>query len=219
MLHHCCLFGILIGTPILLDILTCDVLGDRSSRGIVQRQVGLFRQLQTGACAPHIRFQNHRSRLLASLLWQKEIPWCDRVRFSAWNVVCRPIRVMYCVHAAAAGLGVRQGAEQSRSPHRALFGSAGWCDFAQISTVTDEHQGFTSNDTVVVLAEILVLNETVSFTREAELAASASTAIVPVRLDGLQAMVTEIGVWSQQVAHIVTLSHRHLPCEHTLSQW
>jgi hypothetical protein len=57
---------------------------------------------------------------------------------------------------------------------------AGWCDFAQISTVTDEQHGFTSNDTVVVLAEILVLNETVSFTREAELAASASTAIVPV---------------------------------------
>lgn len=34
---------------------------------------------------------------------------------------------------------------------------------------------------VVVSADILVLNESVSFTREAELAGSASTAIVPVR--------------------------------------
>ncbi len=35
---------------------------------------------------------------------------------------------------------------------------------------------------VVVSADILVLNETVSFTREAELAGSASTAIVPVSI-------------------------------------
>jgi len=58
--------------------------------------------------------------------------------------------------------------------------SHGWCDFAPAAAVLDPAQGFAVNDTVVVSAEILVLNETVSFTREAELASSAITAIVPV---------------------------------------
>lgn len=58
--------------------------------------------------------------------------------------------------------------------------SHGWCDFAPAAAVLDPQQGFSVHDSVVVSADILVLNETVTFTREAELASSGSTAIVPV---------------------------------------
>lgn len=47
--------------------------------------------------------------------------------------------------------------------------SHGWCDFTPSSTVLDPKAGFLVNDTVVVLAEILVLHESVSFSRENEL--------------------------------------------------
>lgn len=80
--------------------------------------------------------------------------------------------------------------------------SHGWCDFAPAAAVLDPQQGFSVNDSVVVSADILVLNESVSFTREAELSSSASTAIVPVRaanlLDGpctCYRAATEQGGW------------------------
>lgn len=46
--------------------------------------------------------------------------------------------------------------------------SHGWCDFTPSSTVLDPKAGFLVNDSVVVLAEILVLHESVSFSRENE---------------------------------------------------
>ena len=62
--------------------------------------------------------------------------------------------------------------------------SHGWCDFAPGSAVSDMRQGYSVNDTLIVTADILVLNESVSFTRETELANSAAGvgAIVSVRL-------------------------------------
>lgn len=47
--------------------------------------------------------------------------------------------------------------------------SHGWCDFTPSSTVLDPKAGFLLNDTIVVLAEILVLHESVTFSRENEL--------------------------------------------------
>lgn len=52
--------------------------------------------------------------------------------------------------------------------------SHGWCDFAPGSAVSDTRQGYAVNDTLMVAADILVLNESVSFTRETELASSAA---------------------------------------------
>ena len=51
---------------------------------------------------------------------------------------------------------------------------------------------------VVVSADILVLNETVSFTREAELAGSASTAIVPVSVARLACRASLSSLVGQQ---------------------
>jgi hypothetical protein len=69
--------------------------------------------------------------------------------------------------------------------------SHGWCDFAPAAAVLDPQQGFSVHDSVVVSADILVLNETVTFTREAELASSGSTAIVPVSL-GAQCLARRV---------------------------
>ena len=62
--------------------------------------------------------------------------------------------------------------------------SHGWCDFAPGSAVSDTRLGYSVNDTLIVAADILVLNESVSFTRETELGNSAAGvgAIVSVRL-------------------------------------
>lgn len=55
--------------------------------------------------------------------------------------------------------------------------------------MSDARQGYAVNDTLIVSADILVLDESVSFTREAELASSASgTALVSVRRLALHAM-------------------------------
>lgn len=50
--------------------------------------------------------------------------------------------------------------------------SHGWCDFAQASVLVDPSQGFLVSDAVLISAEILVLHESVSFSRENELALS-----------------------------------------------
>ncbi|MCO5614616.1 hypothetical protein L7F22_068900 [Adiantum nelumboides] len=47
--------------------------------------------------------------------------------------------------------------------------SHGWCDFTPSATVSDPKAGFLVSDTVLITAEILVLHESVSFSRENEL--------------------------------------------------
>lgn len=47
--------------------------------------------------------------------------------------------------------------------------SHGWCDFTPSSTILDPKSGFLTSDTVLIAAEILVLHESVSFSRDNEL--------------------------------------------------
>ena len=47
--------------------------------------------------------------------------------------------------------------------------SHGWCEFAPVSTILDPRQGLSVNDTVVVTAEVSVLSEAVSFSRDADM--------------------------------------------------
>ncbi len=54
--------------------------------------------------------------------------------------------------------------------------SHGWCDFIPAAAVLDAKQGFIVNDVVIVTAEILVLEESVSFTREIDHLGGAGTA-------------------------------------------
>ncbi|GMH39219.1 hypothetical protein BSKO_07117 [Bryopsis sp. KO-2023] len=44
--------------------------------------------------------------------------------------------------------------------------SHGWCDFAPACTITDGNQGFAMNDTIMITADITVLNETSKFSRD-----------------------------------------------------
>ncbi len=61
--------------------------------------------------------------------------------------------------------------------------SHGWCDFAPGSAVSDVRQGYAINDTLIVSADILVLNESVTFTREADTATGANgSTLVSVRI-------------------------------------
>ncbi|XP_077237945.1 uncharacterized protein LOC143879445 isoform X2 [Tasmannia lanceolata] len=51
--------------------------------------------------------------------------------------------------------------------------SHGWCDFTPSSTILDPKAGFLfNNDSLLITADILVLNESVSFSRDSELQAS-----------------------------------------------
>lgn len=54
--------------------------------------------------------------------------------------------------------------------------SHGWCDFIPAAAVLDPKQGFIVNDVVIVTAEILVLEESVSFTREIDHLGASGTA-------------------------------------------
>ncbi|XP_074329147.1 uncharacterized protein LOC141666834 [Apium graveolens] len=64
--------------------------------------------------------------------------------------------------------------------------SHGWCDFTPSSPVLDPKSGFLiSNDSLLVTADILVLNETVSFTRDHVDAHSTSIPTPPVAADVL----------------------------------
>nr|PNR60391.1 hypothetical protein PHYPA_003184 [Physcomitrium patens] len=54
--------------------------------------------------------------------------------------------------------------------------SHGWCDFTPSSTVLDGKGGFVVNEAVLITAEILVLHESVSFSRENELPATGGPA-------------------------------------------
>ncbi|KAH9297298.1 hypothetical protein KI387_028980, partial [Taxus chinensis] len=47
--------------------------------------------------------------------------------------------------------------------------SHGWCDFTPSSTILDPKSGFLASDSVLITAEILVLHESVSFSRDNEL--------------------------------------------------
>ena len=47
--------------------------------------------------------------------------------------------------------------------------SHGWCDFTPSGSICDPKSGFLANDSVLITAEILVLHESVSFSRENEL--------------------------------------------------
>ncbi|BBN19328.1 hypothetical protein MPTK1_8g09710 [Marchantia polymorpha subsp. ruderalis] len=60
--------------------------------------------------------------------------------------------------------------------------SHGWCDFTPSSTVLDSKGGFVVNEAVLITAEILVLHESVSFSRENELPATVGP--VPEVLSG-----------------------------------
>ncbi|CAM6084873.1 unnamed protein product [Calypogeia fissa] len=60
--------------------------------------------------------------------------------------------------------------------------SHGWCDFTPSSTVLDSKAGFVVNEAVLITAEILVLHESVSFSRENELPATVGP--VPEVLSG-----------------------------------
>lgn len=60
--------------------------------------------------------------------------------------------------------------------------SHGWCDFTPSSTVLDIKGGFVVNEAVLITAEILVLHESVSFSRENELPATVGP--VPEVLSG-----------------------------------
>ncbi|GBG61401.1 hypothetical protein CBR_g20432 [Chara braunii] len=60
--------------------------------------------------------------------------------------------------------------------------SHGWCDFTPSSTVLDPKAGFLANDAVLITAEILVLHESISFSRENEMATSVGP--VPEVLSG-----------------------------------
>lgn len=52
--------------------------------------------------------------------------------------------------------------------------SHGWCDFIPASAVLDPKQGFIVNNVVIVTAEILILQESVSFSREIDHLGSSS---------------------------------------------
>jgi len=58
--------------------------------------------------------------------------------------------------------------------------SHGWCDFAQSSVVLDGGTGFAVNDTILVTADILVLQESANFVRENELVSASSNASAEV---------------------------------------
>ncbi|XP_073389366.1 uncharacterized protein [Physcomitrium patens] len=60
--------------------------------------------------------------------------------------------------------------------------SHGWCDFTPSSTVLDGKGGFVVNEAVLITAEILVVHESVSFSRENEVPASGG--LVPEVLSG-----------------------------------
>lgn len=54
--------------------------------------------------------------------------------------------------------------------------SHGWCDFAPAATVTDARQGFSVSDSIIVTADILVLDEEVTFTKDGEPSTGSSAA-------------------------------------------
>ncbi|CAN6459650.1 unnamed protein product [Victoria cruziana] len=60
--------------------------------------------------------------------------------------------------------------------------SHGWCDFTPSSTILDPRSGLLSNDSVVITADILLLHESVSFSRDIEF--QAVSAPVPDVLSG-----------------------------------
>ena len=62
--------------------------------------------------------------------------------------------------------------------------SHGWCDFAPAATVADPRQGFSVNDSIVVTADILVLDEEVTFTRDGEANSSSAAATAGEVLSG-----------------------------------
>lgn len=62
--------------------------------------------------------------------------------------------------------------------------SHGWCDFAPAATVTDSRQGFSVNDSIIVTADILVLDEEVTFTRDGEPSTSSAAATAGEVLSG-----------------------------------
>ena len=62
--------------------------------------------------------------------------------------------------------------------------SHGWCDFAPAATVADPRQGFSVNDSIVVTADILVLDEEVTFTRDGDPSSSSAAATAGEVLSG-----------------------------------
>ncbi|XP_058112078.1 uncharacterized protein LOC131255390 [Magnolia sinica] len=80
-------------------------------------------------------------------------------------------------------LSILNHLDDSKSIHRdswhrfsAKKKSHGWCDFTPSSTILDSKSGFLLNDSsLVIAADILVLNESVSFSRDNELQSSSSS--------------------------------------------
>ncbi|KAI3442168.1 uncharacterized protein J3R85_001486 [Psidium guajava] len=100
---------------------------------------------------------------------------------------------------ASYGLSIVNGLDDSKTIHRDSWHrfsskkkSHGWCDFTHSSTILDSRSGYLlSNDSVVITADILILNESVSFYRDnnesqSTLAASSSGVVgsVPDVLSG-----------------------------------
>lgn len=56
--------------------------------------------------------------------------------------------------------------------------SHGWCDFAPACTIIDVNQGFMMNDTIMITADITVLNETSKFSRDDEPSQPTSSYVV-----------------------------------------
>ncbi|CAN6449841.1 unnamed protein product [Victoria cruziana] len=60
--------------------------------------------------------------------------------------------------------------------------SHGWCDFTPSSTILDPKSGLLLNDSIVIAADILILNETVTFSRDSDIQGTAAP--VPDVLNG-----------------------------------
>ncbi|KAI4379757.1 hypothetical protein MLD38_006011 [Melastoma candidum] len=85
-------------------------------------------------------------------------------------------------------LSIINSSDESKSIHRDSWHrfstkkkSHGWCDFTPSSTILDPKQGFVvgSHDSILIAADILILNESVSFTREGPSAECPMNALVP----------------------------------------
>ncbi|KAF8034987.1 hypothetical protein BT93_C1116 [Corymbia citriodora subsp. variegata] len=88
---------------------------------------------------------------------------------------------------ASYGLSIVNGLDDSKTIHRDSWHrfsskkkSHGWCDFTPSSTILDSRLGYLlNNDSIVITADILILNESVNFSRDnnesqSALAASSS---------------------------------------------
>ncbi|KAK3437118.1 hypothetical protein EUGRSUZ_C01723 [Eucalyptus grandis] len=85
---------------------------------------------------------------------------------------------------ASYGLSIANGLDDSKTIHRDSWHrfstkkkSHGWCDFTPSSTILDSRLGYLlNNDSIVITADILILNESVTFHRDNNESQSTSAA-------------------------------------------